>query len=377
MKEVVRYVTSYHGYSERRACALTRQHRATQRKPLRRDPCTALRLRMREIIHTRIRYGYRRVLTMLRREGWAIGEKLIYRLYPEIEATVRLTLRVGNTGAPMIPFNLHRRIPFVRWPFYQNTYPFQGYNIPIDLMMMTGGGPDTFDQISAAHISNLQKHVVLEPQFTIFELGCGIGRDAIPLTKILSAEYGGNYIGVDIIRPSIEWCVNNIQAKNPNFIFYHMNIGDQLHNPNGTAKARSSHLPVPDHHVDRVILQSVFTHMLRDDVEHYLREIKRVMKPEATTYITAFIYDDPILLKARETNLTPFDLRFEHEAGTGCRINDPIHPTGAVAYTRETIDEILLTCGLRHRRPPLKGSWSGFYPDPDDGQDVLILCAAD
>ncbi len=83
MKEVVRYVTSCHGYSERRACALTRQHRATQRKPSRRDPRTALRLRMREITQTRIRYGYRRVLTMLRREGWSIGKKLVYRLYCE------------------------------------------------------------------------------------------------------------------------------------------------------------------------------------------------------------------------------------------------------------------------------------------------------
>jgi len=83
MKEVVRYVTSCHGYSERRACALTRQHRATQRKPSRRDPRTALRLRMREITQTRIRYGYRRVLTMLRREGWSIGKKLAYRLYCE------------------------------------------------------------------------------------------------------------------------------------------------------------------------------------------------------------------------------------------------------------------------------------------------------
>jgi putative transposase len=83
MKEVVRYVTSCHGYSERRACSLTRQNRSTQRKPSRRDPRAALRLRMHEIVRTRIRYGYRRVLTMLRREGWAIGKKLVYRLYCE------------------------------------------------------------------------------------------------------------------------------------------------------------------------------------------------------------------------------------------------------------------------------------------------------
>jgi len=38
MKHVVAYVTACHGYSERRACALTRQARSTQRKPSVRDP---------------------------------------------------------------------------------------------------------------------------------------------------------------------------------------------------------------------------------------------------------------------------------------------------------------------------------------------------
>jgi len=83
MKDVVRYVTAYHGYSERRACALTRQARSTQRKPSVRDPRTAMRLRMHEIAQARIRYGYRRVHIMLKREGWSGGRNLVYRLYRE------------------------------------------------------------------------------------------------------------------------------------------------------------------------------------------------------------------------------------------------------------------------------------------------------
>ena len=83
MKNVVDYVTACHGYSERRACALTRQHRSTQRKPSRRDPRLELRQRMHEIAQTRIRYGYRRIQIMLRREGWPISRNLVYRLYRE------------------------------------------------------------------------------------------------------------------------------------------------------------------------------------------------------------------------------------------------------------------------------------------------------
>lgn len=83
MKDVVRYVGTHHGYSELRACRLTRQHRSTQRKPSTRDPRTEIWQRMHEIAQTRISYGYRRIHVMLRREGWQIGRNLVYRLYRE------------------------------------------------------------------------------------------------------------------------------------------------------------------------------------------------------------------------------------------------------------------------------------------------------
>ena len=73
MKEVVAYVVASHGYSQRRACSLSKQHRSTQRKPGGRDPRTEVRQRMRDIAATRVRYGYRRIHVLLRREGWARG----------------------------------------------------------------------------------------------------------------------------------------------------------------------------------------------------------------------------------------------------------------------------------------------------------------
>ena len=92
MKSVVDYVTACNGYSERKACALTSQHRSTQRKPSVRDPRMAVRQRTHEIAQTRIRYRYRRMHIMLRREGWDIGRNLVYRLYRE-EGLVLLTKR--------------------------------------------------------------------------------------------------------------------------------------------------------------------------------------------------------------------------------------------------------------------------------------------
>ncbi len=83
MKQVVDYVVQTHNYSQRRACRLTRQHRSTQRKPSTRDSRNELRQRMHEIVATRIRYGYRRVHIMLKRDGWEVGRNVVYRLYKE------------------------------------------------------------------------------------------------------------------------------------------------------------------------------------------------------------------------------------------------------------------------------------------------------
>ncbi len=83
MKEVVAYIVASHGYSERKACQVTRQHRSTQRKKMFSDPLIELRQRMHEIAATRIRYGYRRVHIMLKREGWKIGRNRVHRVYRE------------------------------------------------------------------------------------------------------------------------------------------------------------------------------------------------------------------------------------------------------------------------------------------------------
>ena len=44
---------------------------------------TELRMRIREIAQSRVRYGYRKIRVLLNREGWAVGKHLVYRLYKE------------------------------------------------------------------------------------------------------------------------------------------------------------------------------------------------------------------------------------------------------------------------------------------------------
>ena len=66
---------------------------ATLRYHCRRDPQTALWMRLRELAASRVRFGYRRLTVLLRREGWAVNAKRIYRLYTEDGLTVRSKVR--------------------------------------------------------------------------------------------------------------------------------------------------------------------------------------------------------------------------------------------------------------------------------------------
>ena len=51
---------------------------------------------------------------------------------------------------------------------------FHGFDIPVDLVLKTGGGPDTFELISDQHIRNLSSQHPLTTGLAALEIGCGI-----------------------------------------------------------------------------------------------------------------------------------------------------------------------------------------------------------
>ncbi len=88
-RQVVDYVVAHYATSRRRACRVLCQHRSVQYYRSRKDPKLALRARMRELAQVRIRYGYRRLHVLLRREGWSLGKDQTYRLYTEESLQLR------------------------------------------------------------------------------------------------------------------------------------------------------------------------------------------------------------------------------------------------------------------------------------------------
>ena len=84
--------------SERRACRVAGVPRASCRyRSVARDQ-TALRLRLRDLAAARVRYGYRRLHVLLRREGWRVNHKRVYRLYREEGLGIRVKRRRKRVG---------------------------------------------------------------------------------------------------------------------------------------------------------------------------------------------------------------------------------------------------------------------------------------
>jgi putative transposase len=93
-----------HGLSERRACGLVGIRRSSCRYAGRRAEMGGLRGRLRELAQERRRFGYRRLTVLLRREGWAVNHKRVYRLYREEGLGVgrRKRKRIGAVERPAL-----------------------------------------------------------------------------------------------------------------------------------------------------------------------------------------------------------------------------------------------------------------------------------
>lgn len=103
-REVVKLFKS-RGHSERRACALAGLRRSTCRYRGRRVEDKRLVERLHELAGERPRYGYQMLTTLLRREGWRVNKKRVYRLYKAAALMVRRRgrrkLRVVRAPRPM------------------------------------------------------------------------------------------------------------------------------------------------------------------------------------------------------------------------------------------------------------------------------------
>ncbi len=232
---------------------------------------------------------------------------------------------------------------------------------PRRLVFQVGGWMEVGDRF-LGHFRDLGG---LRPDEAVLDVGCGVGRMALPLTRYLSPR--GRYDGFDIMRPHVVWCRRAITPRFPNFRFRHADIFNREYNPRGKVAGSAYRFPYPDETFDFAFLTSVFTHLLPDDVAHYLAELGRVLKPGGRCLATAYLLNGEAsqLVDAGRGEFTL------HPATGVYRVWNPEVPEACIALDETWFADAAGRAGLRvevvHR-----GEWCG-RAGWVDYQDMAIL----
>ena len=210
-----------------------------------------------------------------------------------------------------------------------------------------------FKSIGKAFLKNFVEIGYLKKTDSVLDVGCGIGRMAVPLTNYLSND--SRYEGFDIVPEGIEWCNKEITSRYPNFHFQVADIYNEEYNPKGIHKSSNYSFPYDDASFDFLFLTSVFTHMLATDVENYMSEISRVTKKGKRVLITFFLLNSESL-NLSNAKLSKLDFKYQLD---GCKTIDQDIPEKAIAYDEETIRHLLKKNDLELDGSIHYGSWCG------------------
>jgi len=226
-------------------------------------------------------------------------------------------------------------------------------------------GSGDFIKQGKLHLQLLQEHALLMPHHKVLDIGSGMGRTAAALTSYTSSE--GSYDGFDIMTQGVQWCNKKIHKDFSNFKFKHVPLGNDLYNTNKTTGANFK-FPYDDNSFDVEFLFSVFSHMLPAEIENYLCEIARTLKPGGKCLATFFIYEhaDDFQLKHPEDRF-----KFPVDMGNYRLMNEKVKSAN-VAYQRDFLRRMIVNSKLTIHKE-IEGYWKGEKTGHNDFQDIIVL----
>lgn len=229
-------------------------------------------------------------------------------------------------------------------------------------------GLETFHEYGENWLRIFRDLCALKLDERILEVGCGPGRVTIPLTRFLSPE--GSYEGIDIIPEAIRWGTEEVTSRYPNFRFQLAEIFNQRYNPDGTLRASDYVFPFNDEEFDFALLTSVFTHMLPEDFEHYLSEIRRVLK-KGGRFLASYVLLNDESIQAMADGTSVFAVH--HDFGSYWT-QTLENPEGLVGYREEFVLELYQKYQLEVWQPLYYGSWRGRAGE--EPQDIIVASRA-
>lgn len=201
----------------------------------------------------------------------------------------------------------------------------------------------------------------LRPTDQVLDVGCGFARIAQGLTGYL--RDGGSFDGFDVLEGEIEWCRRNVTRKHAHFRFQVADLYNKFYNPAGTQQAADFRFPYDDAAFDFVYLISVFSHMLPGDMDHYLSEIARVLRPGGRCFITYYLLNADAYARGAAEHF-PFQ-------ADGYRAHNQNTAEWAVAYEEDAIRALYKKHGLIVQEPIQYGTWCG-RETRFSSQDIIV-----
>jgi SAM-dependent methyltransferase len=287
---------------------------------------------------------------------WLLGQSWFQsRLMPALPRQLRWLLR----RIYLAPIDLGDRLLGRRDP-----------GVPAKAHNFTGSAGPDFKSRGDAFVTALTDLAAATPSSRVLDVGCGVGKLAVAMTHFLDAN--GSYEGLDIVPDGIEWCRNNITSLHGNVRFTLADIYNKEYNPRGRVRPTEYRFPYDDDTFDVAALYSVFTHMLPDDVDWYIGEIARVLKPNGRIFGTYFVINPESLRLMRSSGCA---MQFKHNLGSHWIQNGRV-PELAVAYDETYIRGLYAKHGLEDPKI-YEGAWcgrAGYWPDGSGfgNQDVLV-----
>lgn len=162
----------------------------------------------------------------------------------------------------------------------------------------------------------------------IVDIGSGCGRTAYALKN--NPYFTGHYTGIDVDREMVTWCQKNFPTDQ--FRFVHADIYSSVYNPSGSKEPYR--LPLEDESVDLVFSQSLFTHLLEDDLKAYVAESYRVLRKGKLMAMSVFCIED-----MHEASLVGDRWTFAHRIENAL-VENPKFPEAAVAYSRDFLVKV-------------------------------------
>lgn len=237
---------------------------------------------------------------------------------------------------------------------------------PAEMLIDGSSSPEQFVALGESFCRELLvKRARLEPTSSILDLGCGNGSVARALTRILSPQ--GSYDGLDIHGESIAWLRAHYEGY-PNFRFTHADVYNKMYNPQGGSRPADYRFPYPDESFDIILLKSVFTHMLPDDLRAYLRECGRVLRRSGRAVITYFLLNEDSARFSSGSAKLRLDILWDGDPG--CRVANAEVPEHAVGHDEARIRGYYREVGLSIAELAF-GDWCG-RPTMLGFQDLVI-----